>query len=62
LVWLIAGYAEVAQLPPESSLQISLLSLLIGVRALARGVQRPRSTPYQHHLLAAIRRALAALS
>lgn len=55
---LLAGYAEVTPLPPDSECLIRLWSLLIGVRALARSINRPRSA-YQAHLVSALRRTLA---
>ncbi len=57
---LLAGYSEVAVLPPDHERQIRLWSLLIGVRALARSANRPRAA-YQNHLARAIRRALEGL-
>ena len=57
---LLAGYGEVAPLPPDHGPRIRLWSLLIGVRALARSANRPRAA-YQDHLARAIRVALATL-
>lgn len=58
---LLAGYGEVAPLPQDHEMRIELWSLLIGVRALARSVNRPQEA-YRRHLLKAIRRAIAALA
>lgn len=58
---LLAGYAEVALLPADHALQIQFWSLLIGVRALARRINRPQAA-YQRHLELAVRRVLAALA
>jgi aminoglycoside phosphotransferase (APT) family kinase protein len=57
---LLTGYGEVAPLPPDHEPQIRLWSLFIGIRALARSVNRPR-TAYQDHLARAIRSSLLAL-
>ncbi|HET7094268.1 MAG TPA: aminoglycoside phosphotransferase family protein [Thermomicrobiales bacterium] len=57
---LLAGYGEIAPLPPNHERRIHLWSLLIGIRSLARAARRPRSA-YQVHLTQAIRRPLAAL-
>ena len=38
---LLAGYREVAPLPPEAERQIRLLGLLIGLRALRGSLRRP---------------------
>jgi aminoglycoside phosphotransferase (APT) family kinase protein len=56
----LTGYAEVAPLPSESDQRLQLWSLLIGVRALARSVNRP-ATSYQAYLRQAIQRALSAI-
>lgn len=58
---LLAGYREVAPLPPDYPRRVALWSLLIGVRALARSMGRA-SPAYQNHLTGALRRALAALA
>lgn len=57
---LLAGYRAVASLPLDADRRIDLWALLIGVRALARGLDRPRG-PYQRHLIGALRRSLARL-
>jgi aminoglycoside phosphotransferase (APT) family kinase protein len=57
---LLKGYGEVVSLPGDHMPRIHLWSLLIGVRALARSINRPRS-PYQDYLAGAIRRALGML-
>lgn len=57
---LLTGYRQIASLPPDHEQRIRLWSVLIGVRALARSGGRPWS-PYQRHLLGAIRRSLAEL-
>ncbi len=61
LPYLLEGYSDVVPLPPDYEGRISLLSLLIGVRALARRLRHPPND-YQRHLARAIRRAVAALS
>jgi hypothetical protein len=61
---LLEGYREITPLPPEYEREIRLSSLLIGIRALARSLQRGPSE-YSLHLLRSIRgsvRALAAMS
>jgi aminoglycoside phosphotransferase (APT) family kinase protein len=60
LPFLLAGYAEVIPLPPDHQQGISLASMLIGVRALARTLRRPPND-YQRHLTQSLRRAVAAL-
>jgi aminoglycoside phosphotransferase (APT) family kinase protein len=54
-----AGHSEVSPLPPDVDRRIRFWRLLIGVRAWDRRVNRPRS-PYQVHLLQAIRASLTA--
>jgi aminoglycoside phosphotransferase (APT) family kinase protein len=58
---LLAGYREIAPLPPDVAARIALWSLLIGVRALARSVGRAHPS-YRTHLIEAIRGALAVLA
>jgi aminoglycoside phosphotransferase (APT) family kinase protein len=58
---LLAGYRQAAPLPLDHERRIQLWSVLIGVRALARSVNRPRSA-YQEHLATAVRRAVTALA
>lgn len=43
LAYLLAGYVEIAPLPPGYEQRIRNLSLLIGVRALAHGLGRPHA-------------------
>lgn len=57
---LLAGYSDVSPLPADHPSRIAFWSLLIGVRALARGANRPPSA-YRDQLVQAVRRALAAL-
>lgn len=57
---LLEGYREAASLSDEDERRLHLWAVLIGVRALARSVDRPRGA-YQAHLAGAIRRSLAAL-
>lgn len=64
LPFLLAGYREVAPLPDDGEARIEFVSLLIGVRGLARYVGRfgdadPRG--YRAHVAEALRRALRAL-
>jgi Ser/Thr protein kinase RdoA (MazF antagonist) len=56
LPFLLQGYDDVAQLPPDYERRINLLSLLIGVRALGRIVRRRPPNAYQRYLVLAIRR------
>jgi hypothetical protein len=58
---LLAGYNEVTPLPHDAERRLWLWSLLIGMRTLARSIDRPLSA-YQDHLRRAIRRALVELS
>jgi aminoglycoside phosphotransferase (APT) family kinase protein len=58
---LLAGYNEVSPLPADHASRIAFWSLLIGIRALARSANRPQAA-YRHYLVAAVRRALAALA
>lgn len=60
LAHLIAGYRKVAPLSPDAERRIQLWSLLIGMRTLARVINRPRSA-YRQHLQMAVRRALREL-
>ena len=57
---LMEGYREVSPLPADAEERIHLWALLIGVRALARSLDRPRAA-YQHHLVGALRRSHAVL-
>lgn len=57
----LEGYAEVVPLPPDSAERIQFWCLLIGIRALARSLRRPRPA-YQTHLSHAVRAALSALA
>jgi aminoglycoside phosphotransferase len=57
---LLAGYGEAAPLPPDHERRIRLWSLLIGLRALARGADRPDAA-YLNHLTRGIRQATASL-
>ncbi len=57
---LLEGYRDVAPLPADHAQRIGLWSVLIGVRALARQLDRP-SGPYRDHLVGAIRRSLRGL-
>lgn len=54
---LLAGYDDVTPLPADALPRIRLWSLLIGVRALARQLDRPASA-YRDHLLRTIRSIL----
>lgn len=58
---LLQGYEDVASLPPDREQRIHLIGLLIGVRALARSVGRPRAA-HQGHLAESIRRCLRVLA
>ncbi len=57
---LMEGYREVSPLPADAEERIHLWALLIGVRALARSLDRPR-VAYHDHLARAIRRSHAVL-
>ena len=59
---LLEGYREVLPLPPDRERRISLMSVLIGVRALARNVRRQPPNAYQRHLASAIQRSIALLN
>lgn len=59
---LLEGYGEVFPLPPEYEQRINMLSMLIGVRALALNIRRMPPDAYQRHLTAALRRATTLLS
>lgn len=54
---LLAGYRRVAPLPANAERRVNLWALLIGVRALARSLDRPPGS-HQAHLAGAIRRSL----
>lgn len=58
---LLAGYREAAPLPPDCERRIALSSLLIGIRALARGLRRQPRRAYPRLIRAAIGREIAAL-
>ena len=52
----LAGYQEVAPLPPDHERRIAFWGLLIGVRALARSLGRPGAERYRAHLIGAVAR------
>lgn len=58
---LLQGYADAVELPPGYERRIALASVFIGVRALARQVERRPSNAYRRHLIGALRRAVASL-
>lgn len=58
---LLAGYGEVAPLPPDHARRISLSSLLIAIRALARGPRKKPQALGGHTGFGAIEREIAAL-
>jgi aminoglycoside phosphotransferase (APT) family kinase protein len=58
---LLEGYAEVVPLPPDHRAQISLVSVLIGIHAMARNVRRHPPNAYQRHLASTIRSNVASL-
>lgn len=58
---LLEGYADVVPLPPDHRSQISLVSVLIGIHALARNVRRHPPNAYQRQLASAIRSNVASL-
>lgn len=58
---LLHGYRQVRPLAPHDECRIHLCSLLIGIRALARSITRPRSS-YHAHLIHAMRRVMAMIS
>ncbi len=58
---LIEGYADVYPLPDDYSARLSLLALLIGIRALARRLRKRPFDAAAHHALAAIRSEIAPL-
>lgn len=57
---LLDGYREVTPLPTDHLARINVVSLVIGVRALARSLHRPAHS-YQQFLAGALRRVLADL-
>ena len=59
---LLEGYREALPLPPDRERRISLVSVLIGVRALARNLRRQPPDAYQRHLASAIQRSIALLN
>jgi Ser/Thr protein kinase RdoA (MazF antagonist) len=58
---LLAGYREVAPLPPAAEQQIDLLALFIGIDALARNLRHPPSA-YRAWLSARVRQLLVSLA
>ncbi len=61
LPYLLEGYRDVAELPPDSEQRVALSSLLIGIPALARRLERlPRY--YRDHLVRVIRSDVELLS
>jgi aminoglycoside phosphotransferase (APT) family kinase protein len=58
---LLAGYTAITPLPPDYEQRVAFGSMLIGVRALARALQRQPPSAYHRYLIAALRRALALL-
>lgn len=60
LPYLLEGYGEVAQLPPDYWQRIGHSTLLIGLRALARSLRYPRSH-YQCYLVRSIQGNVEAL-
>lgn len=60
LPWLLDGYGEVAPLPPDHREQIDFAALLIGLRLLARSVEKRGPSYPDRSALRAIRRALVA--
>jgi Ser/Thr protein kinase RdoA (MazF antagonist) len=60
LPWLLEGYADEAPLPEDNETRIHLLTLLIGVRVLARVAGRPEPA-YQRSLREGVLRALKSL-
>jgi aminoglycoside phosphotransferase (APT) family kinase protein len=59
---LLEGYREVLPLPPDRERWISLVSVLIGVRTLARNLHRQPPNAYQRRLASAILRSIALLN
>jgi Ser/Thr protein kinase RdoA (MazF antagonist) len=61
LAHLIEGYGEVTPLPPDYEREIALISMLIGIRALARAL-RHGVGEYTRYLQASIRKTSALLN
>ncbi|MDQ3327666.1 MAG: hypothetical protein M3506_03965 [Chloroflexota bacterium] len=57
---MLEGYRQTAEVPSKLGQRIGLSALLIGVRALARSLDRPNGM-YQAFLAQSIRRQIAAL-
>ncbi len=62
LPWLLDGYREVAPLPPDAAERITFAALLIGLRLLARSIERRGIARLDKGALRAVRKGLAALS
>jgi len=62
LPYLLAGYAEIAKLPDEAPLRITLASLLITLRALGRAAEKRPERLAGHWGWRVMRRELAALA
>lgn len=62
LPWLLDGYREVMPLPTDATERITFAALLIGVRLLARSVERRGVDQLDKSALRAIRSGLAALA
>ncbi len=58
---LLAGYRSVAPLPPDAEARIAFSSLLIGLRLLARSVEKRGHENADRSALRAVRRALVVL-
>lgn len=61
LPYLVEGYREVAYLPPDYEQRISLSSLLIAIRTLARTISRSPENIHDHQGLKSIRRDIQVL-
>lgn len=61
LPWLLDGYGEVVPLPPDHRQRIDFAALLIGLRLLARSVEKRGPSHPDPSALRAIRRALVTL-
>ena len=61
LDWLLEGYRSVAPLPADDRQRIAFASLLIGVRALARALERLRARVSRHQAWTTIPRDLTML-
>lgn len=63
LPYLLEGYGQVTSLPPDHEWRIAYSSLLIGVRWLARTIEKsPDSDPRDHQAVRSIRRDIAFLN